>query len=341
MYLIPKSEIEIGSIRLYGENSGINSVEINTSVKDLSQSGKVVVPLNFKQRDGKKITDLIKIGNSVVIRLGYGENVEEEFRGYVSKVGASAPLTIEVEDEWYKWKKAEQMNKSWKTTTLREVLNFVFSGWTVECVDVSLNGGFVIHNATPYEVVKGLKESYGFSTRIDEKEKTVRCFYAYDFKGFREHTYVFGTRKEEGLEKLKKRGLSPNVVKNNLKYEKRDDRKLFVTGKSKDKAGKEIRYEIGSKDKGAERRTLNFGSEVSTLEELKEITTARYRKWNYDGYTGKITGFGYPQVKAGDSLSLIDVDNEEREGKYLVESVKVSYSVSGGFRRECSLSYKV
>ena len=92
MYLIPKSEIEIGSIRLYGENSGINSVEINTSVKDLSQSGKVVVPLNFKQRDGKKITDLIKIGNSVVIRLGYGENVEEEFRGYVSKVLTSSSV---------------------------------------------------------------------------------------------------------------------------------------------------------------------------------------------------------------------------------------------------------
>ena len=60
MYLIPKSEIEIGKVKLYGENSGINSVEINTSVKDLSQSGKIVVPLNFKDKEGKKITDVIK-----------------------------------------------------------------------------------------------------------------------------------------------------------------------------------------------------------------------------------------------------------------------------------------
>lgn len=60
MYLKPKSEIEIGNICLWGENSGINSVEINTSVKDLSQSGKVVVPLNFKDKDGEKITDVIR-----------------------------------------------------------------------------------------------------------------------------------------------------------------------------------------------------------------------------------------------------------------------------------------
>ncbi|MBQ4420538.1 MAG: hypothetical protein II878_03220 [Bacteroidales bacterium] len=60
MYLIPKSEIEIGNIRLWGENSGINTVEIDTSVKDFSQNGKIVVPLNFKDKEGKKITDVIK-----------------------------------------------------------------------------------------------------------------------------------------------------------------------------------------------------------------------------------------------------------------------------------------
>lgn len=60
MYLIPKSEIEIGKVKLYGENSGINSVEINTSVKDLSQSGNIVVPLNFKDKTIKKITDVIR-----------------------------------------------------------------------------------------------------------------------------------------------------------------------------------------------------------------------------------------------------------------------------------------
>lgn len=341
MYLIPKSEIEIGNIRLYGENSGINSVEINTSVKDLSQSGKIVVPLNFKDKEGKKITDVIKVGDRVKIRLGYNEDIREEFRGYVSKIGAAAPLTIEVEDEWYPWKKANQMNKSWKKAMLRDVLEYVFEGWSVKCPEVSLTGGFVIQNASAYEVVKGLKESYGFATRIDEEKKEIQCFYPYDFKGFNEHTYVFGTRKEEGLERLRKRGLSPNVVKNNLKYEKKDDRKLRVTGKAKDKAGKKIEYETGSKEEGAEKRTLNFGSEVSTMEELKEITTARYRKWSFDGWEGKITGFGVPQVKAGDTLLIVDVENEEREGKYLVESVKISYSIGGGFRRECSLSYKI
>lgn len=341
MYLRPKSEIEIGEIKLYGDNSGINSVEIEQSVKELRQSARITMPLNFKDKQGKKITDLMKVGDKVVIRLGYNEQMNEEFRGYVSKIGASVPLVVECEDEWYKFKRAEQINKSWKKAKLEEVLKAVFSGWNVECMDVELSGGFVVQNATPFEVIQGLKESYGFSTRIDEKSKTIRCFYPYKTEGFASYDYVLGTRKEESLEKLKKRQLSPNVVKNNLKFNKKDDTKLLITGKCKDKAGKELKYEYGSKDSDATKRSCNFAREVNNEQDLKERTIAEYNKWNFDGYEGSITGFGVPMVKAGDSLRIIDMDNEEREGKYLVEKVKIKYSIGGGFRRECSLSYKI
>lgn len=45
MYLRPKSEIEIGDIKLHGDNSGINSVEIEQSVKELMQSARITMPL--------------------------------------------------------------------------------------------------------------------------------------------------------------------------------------------------------------------------------------------------------------------------------------------------------
>ncbi|MGP1514456.1 MAG: hypothetical protein ACTTJH_00665 [Bacteroidales bacterium] len=341
MYLIPKSEIEIGKIKFYGENAGINSVEIDMSVKNLTQSAKIVMPLNFKEKDGKKITDLVHTGDKVLIRLGYNDNIEEEFRGYVKKIGAAAPLEIGCDDEWYPFKRAEQINKSWKSTTLKEILTYLFKGWNIEAVEVNLPTGFVIKNATPFEAIKGLKESYGFLAKIDEKSKTIKCFWAYDFKGFNKHTYVLGTRKEESLQKLHQRELSPNVVKNDLKFNKKEYIKLHITGKCKTKAGKQITFEYGSKDDDAVKRTCNFLSTVDNEEDLKERTIQEYNNRSFDGYEGKITGFGVPRVKAGDTIKMVDVDNEEREGEYLVESVKVKCGVSGGFRRECALSYKI
>lgn len=341
MYLIPKSEIEIGKIKFYGENSGINSVEIDMSVKELTQKAKIVMPLNFKDKEGKKVTEVLHTGDKVVIRLGYGNEIEEEFKGYVSKIGVATPLVIECEDASFVFKRQEPINKSWKSCTLEEILRYVFKGWEVESAQVNLPSGFIIKNATPYEVIRGLKETYGFAVKIEQDNKTIKCFWAYDHKGFEKHTYVFGTKKDDGKEKLKRRELSPNVVKNDLNFVKKEDLKLQVTAIAKGKNGKQIKTTIGSKDNDATKRTLHLSGEVKDEKDLKARAEIELKKHSFDGYEGKITGFGIPKVMAADTIKIIDVDNEQREGEYLVESVKVKYSVSGGFRRECKLSYKI
>ncbi|MEO1006846.1 MAG: hypothetical protein AAFW67_13570, partial [Cyanobacteria bacterium J06638_38] len=54
------------------------------------------------------------------------------------------------------------------------------------------------------------------------------------------------------------------------------------------------------------------------------------------GYRGSLTGFGSPFVDHGDTVKIIDSDFPEREGSYIVDDVKVSFSV-GGFRREIQI----
>lgn len=52
MYLVPQSEIKIGNMRFFGGNTGINAVEIDTSVKKLVSTAKITLPANFKNSEG-------------------------------------------------------------------------------------------------------------------------------------------------------------------------------------------------------------------------------------------------------------------------------------------------
>ena len=74
--------------------------------------------------------------------------------------------------------------------------------------------------------------------------------------------------------------------------------------------------------------------------ELKARIERELSKKSFDGYEGTITGFGTPQTKAGDTLKIVDTENPEREGEYLIKSVKVRFNNSG-YRRENELSYKI
>ncbi len=336
MYVNPQSEITIGNVRL----GAVHSVSIAQSVNSISNSAAITIPRAFKRKKGEGILDFVKVGDKVVIKLGYNEDLKTEFVGYVSVIHDETPIKIEIEDAWYLHKK-NRLNKAWKRVKLKEVLQFVLLDYKIEGKDLDVElPGYVIKNASSYTVAKDLKEQYGFYIRINEEQKTLRCFFAYDVVGVENHTYVFGTRKTESLEQLRKRKLSPNVVKNDLEFSRKEDLKLCITAKGQDKAGKAISVTVGSKESGASNRTLNFGP-GATEESLRGLAEKKLEKYSHDGYRGKITGFGVPTTQAGDTLQIVDADFPEREGSYLIKSVEVSYSPSSGFRRVNELEHKI
>jgi hypothetical protein len=290
--------------------------------------------------DGKKLLDLISTGDPVTIRLGYNGKLKTEFNGYIAHIGDTTPLVLECDDAWYKFKHADHITKSFKSVSLKELLQFIFPGYDVQCMDFTFSGGYIIRDVTPYTVVKKIKDEVGFCAKLDENGKRITCFWAYDFQGFGKHTYVFGTRDGTHLADLRDRRLAPNIAANGLKFVSKDDRKLQITGKARQKNGTVITATVGSKDDDAEKRTMNFGSDVKTESELKSRIETELKKSNFDGYEGTITGFGSPQTTPGDTLALIDSETPERNGEYLIKRVKVRFNASG-FRRENELSFKI
>lgn len=341
MFVVPKSEITIGSVRFYGDQTGVNAVSIKESVDSLGNTATVTIPRNFKRKEGKGILDYIHTGDKVTIRLGYGDKIYTEFEGYLAHIGDGTPIVLEVEDEWYLFRKT-RYNKNFQSTSVKEVLQFVFPGYTIDDnVNSPIPEGYIIRDASAYDVVKNLREQRGFFTRVDVANKTVSCFYPFNYKGVETHTYVFGTRNCTLLDELRTKELAPNIIKNTLKFVRKDDIKLHITAKGQDRTGKQITVELGDKSEDATKRTMNFGTECQTQQALRERAQAAQDKQCFDGYEGKITGFGVPRVHAGDAVKLVDPENSEREGEYLVKAVTINYGVSVGFRREVELSYKI
>lgn len=341
MFVVPKSEISIGSVRFYGEQAGVNAVQIQQSVETIGNTATVTIPRNFKQKNGKGILDYIHTGDKATIRLGYGDKLYTEFSGYLAHIGDGTPIVLELEDEWYQFRKT-RFNKAWTSTSLKEVLQYIFPGYKIDdSVNSDIPEGFVIRDASTYDVVKSLRDQRGFFTRVDQESQTVYCFYPYDFRGFETHTYVFGTRNCTLLDELRQKELAPNIVRNSLKFIRKEDIKLHITAKGQDRTGKVITIELGDNSEDASKRTMNFGSECPTEQALRERAQSALDSHSFDGYEGKITGFGVPRVHAGDTVKLVDPENQDREGQYLVKSVTINYGVGTGFRREVELANKI
>ena len=336
MYYTAQAEIQIGKVKIHGATE----VEIENSVDAIGGTAKLTLPRNWMRSDGEKLLSQIRTGDPVTIRLGYNGKLKTEFNGYIAHIGDTTPLVLECDDDWYTFKHAAHITKSFKSVTLKELLQFLFPGYDIQCVDFTFSGGYIIRDVTPYTVVKKIKDEVGFCAKLDEDAKRITCFWAYDFQGFGKHTYVFGTRDGTLLNQLRDRRLAPNIAANGLKFIRKEDRKLQITGKARQKGGTVITATVGSKDDDAEKRTMNFGSDVKTESELRQRIETELKNKSFDGYEGTITGFGTPQTTPGDTLALIDSENPERNGEYLIKRVKVRFNANG-FRRENELSYKI
>lgn len=336
MFLTANAEIEIGKVKI----NGATDVEFEQSVDTIGATAKITLPRNMRRKDGKILLDTIRTGDRVTVRLGYNGKLNTEFTGYVAHIGDGTPLVLECDDDWYIFKHAAHITKSYKSVTLKALLQDLFKGYNIECVDFTFSGGYIIKDVTPFTVVKKIKEEVGFCAKLDAGNKKVTCFWPFDFEGFAKHTYVFGTRNGTLINQLRDRRLAPNIAATGLKFVRKEDRKLQITGKAKQKKGKTITATVGCKDADAEKRTMNFGSDVTSEAELKARIERELSNKSFDGYEGTITGFGTPQTKAGDTLKIVDTENPEREGEYLIKSVKVRFNNSG-FRRENELSYKI
>lgn len=308
------------------------TIHIENSTEKILDTAKVTLPREFKQLQRsntsisiaeKRLLDYIKVGDIIKIESGYDGDLDLEFEGYISKIGAEIPIELDCEDEMWKLKKMQPINKTFSSISLKKFLEFIAPGYKVECFETQL-GKIALENVTPFQALQEIKSRYPF--KFFFRGKVLHAGLSNDFKGQNKHEF----------------NLNRNVRKGgDLKYETKEDRKFWVKAISKQKGtSKEITYEFG--DKGESERTLHCPLNLNK-EQLKQYAEDFIKKLRYDGYGGGFESWCYPRTKAGDSAELTDPNypDKHRDGIYYINEVITDINRTDGIKRKNNITFKI
>lgn len=305
-------DIIIGGYRL----KTMESVDIKRSVELLSDTAAVVIPATVFNY-AINIEDKLKVGDAVEIRLGYNDDLQTEFKGYLKAIRTDGgSLTLECEDGIYLFRKSLK-DEELKNVNVSAILQKVCSqvgGFQVSCdYDFSYDK-FVISNATGYDVLKKIQDEA--SPNIYLKDNTLHVHPQY--------AEIFGDMQYYDFSKnIEREGTD-------LKYKSADDRKLLVVVESKDATGKTISVEKGTT--GGDRMTIKM-SGVTSRASLEAKAQQVLEQKVYTGYEGSFHAWLLPYVDAGYKVKITDPDYEYKDGTYYVVSVETAFSRNGGVRK--------
>lgn len=304
----------------------LDSVEITRDTENLTDSAVIKLPSWVYNRYIKDV-DTIKRDQTVSISLGYDGDLHQEFSGYIRSVERDpSGLVINCQDEIYKFNQTKMEDKPYDKPTVKDLLNIVIK--TVQ-PDLKLNckydfayDKFTIKNATALDVLKTIQDECHCMMYIKDGVFNV--------------TPPYITPEST---KTVRYDTSKNVMADgySLKYKDKEDRKLKVTAKGKDKTGKELTAERG--EGGGDTETFDYKG-IATQEMLDSIADNMYAAKSFSGYEGGFQAWYLPLVSKGDTADISDPNDPDRNGKYFIKSVVTTCS-SGGITRKITLGKKL
>lgn len=311
------------------------SIRIASSVQVLTNTAILELPREFRNAvdevgksvniSGKSILDFMKRGDAIKIECGYDGDLETEFEGYITKIGAEMPLVLECEDEMFQLKKAPRVTKFIKSGKLIDILKAVVPAkYKIECnADYSI-GKWLIEDATPYNVLDELRDKAGIRAYF-KNPTTLAVGMIVDFKAETIHKYNF----------------SENVRRDSdLKFEQKESKPIFLIVESKQANGSFITVSKG--EKGGDEKKIKLWPNM-TKAELEVWANKQQQSVSYSGFEGSLNGWCYPRTKPGDAAQLYRpfYSDRHQDGRYFIEAVTIDINGTEGIKRTNTLSYKL
>jgi hypothetical protein len=326
LYYNLNSKIRIGQI----ETEYLTSFSCKSSFKEMADTATVVLPRDYRSAkingktnslERKNIKDLIKVGDEVSVQIGYEDRLKTVFKGYVKRISADIPLTIECEDEMFKMRRSGSFTESFKHTKLLDLLQKIAPGYQYEVIDNIDLGKFIIENSTAFEVLEAIHKDYLLQSRFADKKLIVG--FPTDLKPQANHIFNIDYMRSA----------------DSLKFVTKEDLKLQIKAISNNSDGTKEVVTVG--ETGGSTRTLNFANKTKT--ELEGLAKKQLTTLVFDGYQGSFEATGEPYVVVGDAVTIKDNNypSSEREGKYLVEAVERDFESGTGYKQTIHLSMKL
>lgn len=297
----------------------ITSCEIERDSEALTATCKLTLPRKVKWQG--QSSNPIRRGDKIKVWLGYDDNLELAFVGYVLRKGFKTPIEIFCEDEMFMLKQKPCVKKAYKAVDIQTLLNDQSLGYDIKVLGEQSIGQYRTNFETVAELLAHLKEnSIRTFFRLEDGKPVLYCGVLFDHGT--EMRQVFAT--------------GVNIISDSsLDEQKAEDVKikLKVVSLQPDNK-KKIKVEVGDDD--GERRTLHcYGKTEAEAKAWGEQELERLKR---DGLTGSFVTFGHMLL---DRLDVIGIKIDgERKGKYQIQKNTITYG-SSGFRQNITLGPRV
>ncbi|NDW10447.1 hypothetical protein [Dysgonomonas sp. 520] len=330
MYVKANAYIQI--IRKDGKKisfNSFNSIVIERDMDKINSSCKIKIPtsarLEYKATDraeSVQTSQQFARGDKIKVFLGYNSELISEFEGFIYRINYKSPLEIECEGYEFVLRSPCEA-KTWSSTTLKEVLNYLCKGSEItlsdKIPDIKFTKFIIKANTTRLEALQMVKEKYGLTIFFTDKMLYAGLAYTLDL----------------GTVKYK---LGWNTIKDDeLKYRNADDVRLKVKAVWIKPNNTKVEVQVG--DPEGSQRTL-FYYNVGSKQELEKLAKQDIQKYKYSGYEGKITTFLQPFAKPGMKAELSDPKYSERAGSYYITKTKLEAGLKG-YRRTVEFRIKL
>lgn len=293
----------------------ITACEIVRDSEALTTTCKLILPRKVKWKG--ETSNPIKRGDKISVWLGYDDNLQLAFTGYVLRKGFKAPIEIFCEDEMLMLKQTPCVKKSYKNVDIHTLLKEQGLPYDIKVLGEQNIGQYRVNFENVAELLAHLKEN-NIRTffRLEDGKPVLYCGVLFDHGN--EMRQVFAT--------------GVNIISDSsLDEQKAEDVKikLKVVSLQPDNK-KKIKVEIGDPD--GEKRTLHcYGKTEAEAKAWGEQELERLKR---DGLTGSFQTFGHVLLDVLDVIG-IKIDGE-RKGKYQVHKNTITYG-SSGFRQDITL----
>lgn len=311
------AKIEIKGDRAWSFNF-VNAVEITRDTEKLTTEAKITMPKKVKWDKADKIP--VKRGDSVKISLGYDDNLQTAFVGYVRDVGFKTPIVITCEDEMFKLKQMPTKKKAYRYVSLETLLKDQGISYRLNIMGEQALGAYRVTADTVAALLGKLSE------------QGIRSFFRYENGAPVLYCGVLFERDTRPAQVFKT-GL--NIISDqSLQQQKAENMRLRVKAVSLMPDNKKIKVEVGDAD--GEHRTLHTYNKTES--ELKAWAEQEIKRLKRDGLTGSFTTFGHTLVDCLDAIGIV-IDGV-KSGVYQVKKNIVKYG-DGGYRQEITLGLRV
>jgi len=317
----------------------------------MTNTAKVTLPRKLTQNGLLLFTGadpIFKRKDKIKIESGYFPNRETVFTGFISHVSANVPVKLECEDymfifKQYQFTYPKQVNvrtvskkgkplKHPKITSknikLSELIQNIFHEGEYHDLldeityaidfdnDIEL-GEFRVSNATPVQVFDKLKDTYGITCKM--VGTVLRVGLAYNALDTRTGEFI--------LEEV-------GINSDELEYQREQD--VTIRVKCISILPDNSRIEVEAGDPEGEQRTFHKYN-VTSKTDLQKVADGLVTKNKYTGFRGYFETFGEPYMRTGDAVKLVSKKLPERNGTYLIKSVRRIGGVEQGYKQNLEL----